>query len=158
MITDTELERRYLTPHKGRLPNRLGVIGGAISGGLEMLDFDAGGLEWDNWKNLVVPTLLAKLQVERTFNDLIEMMDLSGIVDQAAKKSLAERKEEERRKRILQVLAGSEEPMTLNRLRTTSGINSPRILKVLEELTRQGVIQESSDRQYATYHLTTLSK
>ena len=66
LITDTELERRYLTPYNGKLPNRLGVIGGAVSGGLEMLDFDAGGLEWNNWKNLVVPTLFAKLLIEQT--------------------------------------------------------------------------------------------
>ena len=66
LITDTELERRYLTPHKGQLPDRLGVIGGAISGGLEMLDFDAGGLEWDNWHKLVPPNLFVKLLIERT--------------------------------------------------------------------------------------------
>ena len=87
----------------------------------------------------------------------IEMMDLSGIVGQAAKKSLTDRKEG-RRKRVLEVLAGAEEPMTLNRIRTATGINSPRILQALAELTRQGVIQESSDRQYVTYKLSTHSK
>jgi len=66
LMDDAELERRYLTPYNGRLPDRLGVIGGAISGGLEMLDFDVGGLEWDTWHEHVPSELFVKLLIERT--------------------------------------------------------------------------------------------
>ena len=87
----------------------------------------------------------------------VEMMDLNGIVGQAARKpSIAERKGEERRKRILEALTGTDEPLTLNRLRTATGINSQRIAQALAELMKQGAIQESSDHQYATYQLSTL--
>jgi len=65
-INDAELERRYLTPYNEQFPNRLGVIGGKISGGLEMIDFDVAGLEWDNWRELVPQELFAKLLIEQT--------------------------------------------------------------------------------------------
>jgi predicted transcriptional regulator len=84
----------------------------------------------------------------------VEMMDLNRIVGQAAKKpSLSERKEKERQKRILEVLTGADEPLTKNRLVALTGINHHRIAKTLEELIHEGIIQESSDQQYVTYHL-----
>ena len=66
LISDTELKQRYLTPYNGRFPDRLGVIGGAISGGLEMLDFDINGLEWDNWRERIPQGLFDNLLIERT--------------------------------------------------------------------------------------------
>ena len=62
-IDDAELEKRYLTPYYGQFPNRLGVIGGNISGGLEMIDFDMAGLEWDNWRELIPQELFALVKI-----------------------------------------------------------------------------------------------
>ena len=52
-ITESELERLYRTPFHGKLPDRVAVIGGTVSGGLEMIDFDAEGIDFEPWKELI---------------------------------------------------------------------------------------------------------
>ncbi len=86
----------------------------------------------------------------------VEMMDMNGIVSQTTtKSSILTRKSDERRTRILQALTDSA-PMTLNRLRSATGINSERLTKALAELVDAGTVQKSTDKQYPVYHLTAL--
>ena len=44
----------------------IAVIGGEISGGLEVLDFDAGGAVYPDWKEKIPPELFRKLTVEKS--------------------------------------------------------------------------------------------
>ncbi len=44
----------------------IAVIGGNISGGLEVLDFDAGGAVYPDWKERIPPELFRKLTVEKS--------------------------------------------------------------------------------------------
>jgi len=66
LIDDDELQRRYTTPHGSKFPDRVAVIGGKISGGLEMIDFDAAGIEWDSWSEMIPQELQEKLLIKRT--------------------------------------------------------------------------------------------
>lgn len=48
---------------------RVAIICGAVSGGLECLDFDAGGVLWDAWLEMVeaeIPGIVEKLTIETT--------------------------------------------------------------------------------------------
>lgn len=44
----------------------IAVIGGEISGGLEVLDFDSGGAVYPGWKEKIPPELFQKLTVEKS--------------------------------------------------------------------------------------------
>ena len=44
----------------------IAVIGGNISGGLEVLDFDSGGAVYPDWKERIPPELFKKLTVEKS--------------------------------------------------------------------------------------------
>ncbi len=69
LIAEDELDRLYRTPVDGKLPDRVAVIGGPISGGLEMLDFDLAGVEFEPWKELIPVELFERLLIERTPNE-----------------------------------------------------------------------------------------
>ena len=62
-MSDQEIQTHFSTC------NRIGVIGGAVSGGLEIIDFDLEGIEYAGWSaiiNEVSPGLLDRLLIERT--------------------------------------------------------------------------------------------
>ena len=74
----------------------------------------------------------------------IEMMDLNGIIRQTAKKSATERKEEERRKRILKVFAQNSEPVSKTQIVKFSGVNNNHVSKIVGSLVSERIIEECS--------------
>jgi hypothetical protein len=50
----------------GANPDAMCIVAGSISGNLELIDFDAGAKQFDEWASLVAPELLARLVIART--------------------------------------------------------------------------------------------
>ena len=69
LINEVELARLYRTPFYGKLPDRVAVIGGPVSGNLELLDFDVFGIDFDAWEDKIPADLNERLLIERTPND-----------------------------------------------------------------------------------------
>ena len=74
----------------------------------------------------------------------VEMMDLNGIVGQAARKpSLAERKAEGRRQRILDEFGRHEEALTKRKLGKLAGISYSYVTDMVNNLVCDGTLIES---------------
>lgn len=61
-----ELDRWYAD---GSTANSVGIVCGAVSGNLEMIDFDLGGAAYERWRNVVedaAPGLVRRLVIETT--------------------------------------------------------------------------------------------